>query len=69
MLHNPYGVIAVNPDKHPHVKYDEAMKLIRFLTSDEGQKLIGGYRLDGQILFHPRPRRGGGPGGGGGGRK
>jgi len=64
-LHNPYGVIAVNPDKHPHVKHDEAMKFIEFLTSDEGQKLIGGYRLDGQILFHPRSRYGAGPGGGG----
>lgn len=54
-LHNPYGVIAVNPAKHPHVKYDEALKFIEFLTSDEGRRLIGGYKLDGEVLFHPWP--------------
>lgn len=68
-LHNPYGVIAVNPDKHPHVKYDEAMKLIEFLTCDEGRRLIRDYRLNGQILFHPGTGHGRGPGGGGGGQK
>ena len=64
-LHNPYGVIAVNPDKHPHVKYDEAMKLIEFLTCDEGRRLIRDYTLNGQILFHPGTGHGRGPGGGG----
>ena len=54
-LHNPYGVIAVNPAKHPHVKYEQALKFIEFLTSDEGRKLIGGYKLDGEVLFHPWP--------------
>jgi len=52
-LHNPYGVIAVNPKNNPHVKHDDAMKFIEFLTSDEGQKLIGDYQLDGEALFHP----------------
>ena len=56
-LHNPYGVIAVNPKKHPHVKHGDAMKLIEFLTSDDGQKLIGDYQLDGEALFHPWPER------------
>ena len=56
-LHNPYGVIAINPVKHPHVRYNEAVKLIEFLTSSEGQELIGNYRLDGKILFHPMPRK------------
>ena len=42
-LINPYGVIAVNPKRHPHVRYDLAMKYVRFLTSPEGQRLIGGY--------------------------
>ena len=57
MLYNPYGVIAVNPRKHPQAKYGQAMKFIEFLTSQEGQKLIGDYKLDGEILFHPWPQK------------
>ncbi len=53
MLYNPYGFIAVNPKRHPQVKYVQAMKFIEFLSSEEGQKLIGDYKLDGEILFHP----------------
>ena len=54
-LLNPYGVIAVNPDKFNHVKYDEAMKFIEFLTSEKGQDLIGKFGVDkfGQQLFIP----------------
>ena len=52
-LFNPYGVIAVNPKRHPHVRYDVAMKYIEFLTSEQGQNLIAGYRLNGTVLFHP----------------
>jgi tungstate transport system substrate-binding protein len=52
-LFNPYGVIAVNPRKHAHVKYDEVMKFIEWLTSEEGQKLIGGFKKDGEVLFYP----------------
>lgn len=55
-LYNPYSVIAVNPARHAHTKYDEAMKFIEFLTSDEGRKLIGDYKLGGEILFHPWPK-------------
>jgi tungstate transport system substrate-binding protein len=54
-LHNPYGVIAVNPRKHPHAKHALAMQLIDFLTSDAGQKLIDEYQLEGERLFHPWP--------------
>ncbi len=52
-LFNPYGVIAVNPKKHAHVKYDEAMKFIEWLTSKAGQKLIGDFKKDGEVLFYP----------------
>ena len=52
-LFNPYGVIAVNPKKHPHVKFEQAMKYIDFLTSPRGQSLIGRFRMNGKILFHP----------------
>lgn len=52
-LLNPYGVIAVNPKRHPHVRYGLAMKYVTFLTSQEGQKLIGNFRVKGKKLFHP----------------
>ena len=42
-LYNPYGIMAVNPQRHSHVDYDGAMKLITFMTSPEGQKLIGEF--------------------------
>jgi tungstate transport system substrate-binding protein len=53
MLYNPYGVIPVNPEKHPHVQYELAKKFAEWLVSERGQKLIGGYRLHGRQLFIP----------------
>ncbi len=50
-LLNPYGVIAVNPKKHPDVNVDGAQKLIDFLLSDEGQQLISEYRVNDMQLF------------------
>lgn len=50
-LWNPYGIIAVNPKKYVHVKYDAAMKLIDFVTGPEGQSLIAGFKVDGEPLF------------------
>ena len=50
-LWNPYGIIAVNPKKYTHVKYDLAMKLIDFVTGPEGQSLIADYKIDGEPLF------------------
>ncbi|MBM9604896.1 substrate-binding domain-containing protein [Desulfopila inferna] len=52
-LANPYGVIPVNPEKHPHVKFDEAQKFANWLISPKGQKLINEYRLVGKQLFYP----------------
>lgn len=54
-LLNPYGVIAVNPARHPHVRFDLAEKFIDWITSAETQKLIGNYGVDrfGQPLFYP----------------
>ncbi len=63
-LHNPYSVIAVNPARHRHVKYDDVMKFIDFLVSEECRALVGGYRLDGEILFHPWPKQPPRPAGG-----
>jgi len=50
-LWNPYGIIAVNPKKYAHVKYDLAMKLVDFVTGPEGRSLIAGYKVDGEQLF------------------
>jgi tungstate transport system substrate-binding protein len=50
-LWNPYGIIAVNPEKHAHVKYDLAMKLIDFVTGPEGKALIASFKVDGEPLF------------------
>ncbi|MFP4374183.1 MAG: substrate-binding domain-containing protein [Spirochaetaceae bacterium] len=53
LLFNPYAVIAVDPEMHDHVKRDLAQEFIDFLVSDEGQDIIGGYRVEGEQLFVP----------------
>ncbi len=55
LLFNPYGIIAVNPAKHPTVNYVLAMAYIGWVTSPKGQKIIGefGKRRFGQPLFIP----------------
>lgn len=52
-LANPYGIIPVNPKKHPHAKIDLAQAFAHWLTSVRGQKVIYEYRLVGQQLFFP----------------
>lgn len=52
-LFNQYGVILVNPEKHPHVKAEDGQAFIDWLLSEEGQDAIGTYRLSGQQLFFP----------------
>ena len=54
-LLNPYGVMAVNPDKHPGVNYDMAMNFVKWITAVDEQKVIGSYGVDkfGQPLFYP----------------
>ena len=53
VLFNQYGVMAVNPDEHSHVKYEYALMYIDFLMSDEGQELINSYQVNGETLFFP----------------
>ena len=50
-LFNPYGVIAVNPKKHPHAKHDLALKFIDYITGPEGQKIISDFKVDGDPIF------------------
>jgi hypothetical protein len=45
--------MLVNPAKHPHVKKDLGQAFINYLVSDEGQKAIAGYKIEGQQLFFP----------------
>lgn len=52
-LANPYGIIPVNPKKHPHVQNDLAMAFVDWIISEKGQKMIGDYRLEGKQLFYP----------------
>ncbi|GFP32952.1 tungstate transport system substrate-binding protein, partial [Candidatus Hakubella thermalkaliphila] len=55
ILFNPYGVIAVNPEKFPHVNFQGAMEFIEFITSVEGQNIIKNFGVDkyGEPLFYP----------------
>lgn len=53
ILDNPYSVIPVNPDKHPHVRYRQAKQFAEWLVSPKGQSLISNYRLNGKRLFYP----------------
>ena len=52
-LHNPYHVIAINPEKHSHVNYSLSEKYIAFLTGEKAQKIISDYKVNGEALFHP----------------
>ena len=52
-LFNQYGVMLVNPAKHPHVKKEQGQAFIDWLVSAAGQKAIAEYKIDGQQLFFP----------------
>ena len=56
-LFNQYGVILVNPAKHPHVKADLGQQFVDWVVSAEGQKAIADYKIDGQQLFFPNARK------------
>jgi len=55
-LFNPYGIILVNPERHPHVKAKEGQMLIDWMISDEGQKAIASFRIGGEQLFKPNAK-------------
>ncbi len=52
-LFNPYGVMLVNPAKHPSVKVAEGKAFIDWLVSREGQQTIATYKINGEQLFFP----------------
>ncbi len=57
ILFNPYGIIAVNPKKHPNAQYELARKFIDYVTGPEGQKIISDYKLEGKQLFFPDAKK------------
>ncbi|HVO87116.1 MAG TPA: substrate-binding domain-containing protein [Casimicrobiaceae bacterium] len=52
-LFNQYGVMLVNPQKHPNVKQELGQKFIDWLVSPHGQDVIASYKINGQQLFFP----------------
>jgi len=52
-LFNQYGVMLVNPEKHPHVKKELGQQFVDWLVSPEGQRAIANYKINGQQLFFP----------------
>jgi tungstate transport system substrate-binding protein len=54
-LYNPYGIMDVNPAKHPHAQHKGALKLIDWIVSTEGQAAIASLKVDGVTLFTPGP--------------
>lgn len=57
-LFNQYGVMLVNPAKHPHVKKELGQAFIDWLVSAEGQKAIADYKIDGEPLFFANAKKG-----------
>lgn len=52
-LFNPYGVMVVNPARHPHVRHARAQQFVDWLTGPAGQAAIAAFRIGGQPLFFP----------------
>ena len=55
-LFNQYGVIAVNPARHPHVKTALAQQFIDWVVSPAGQAAIAAYKVGGETLFFPNAK-------------
>jgi tungstate transport system substrate-binding protein len=55
-LFNQYGVILVNPQKHPNVKKELGQQFIDWLISPEGQKAIADFKIEGEQLFYPNAK-------------
>ena len=52
-LYNQYGVMLVNPQRHPHVKAADGQRFVDWITSPAGQRAIASYQIDGEQLFFP----------------
>jgi tungstate transport system substrate-binding protein len=58
-LLNQYGVMLVNPEKHPHVKATDGQAFVDWLISKDGQATIAAFKVDGQQLFFPNAAKSG----------
>ncbi len=56
-LFNQYGVMLVNPARHPHVKVAEGQKFVDWVVSPAGQAVIASYKISGEQLFFPNAGR------------
>jgi tungstate transport system substrate-binding protein len=52
-LFNQYGVMVVNPARHPHVQAEQAQKFVDWVVSPAGQSVIAAYKINGEQLFFP----------------
>lgn len=52
-LENPYHIIMVNPEHHPHIKTEMSQRFINYITGVDGQKIIRDFRINGEALFYP----------------
>jgi len=57
LLFNPYGVILINPKRHPHVKARMGQAFINWITGPEGQAAIGAYKIKGRQAFFPNAKK------------
>jgi tungstate transport system substrate-binding protein len=55
-LFNQYGIMLVNPLKHPNVKKGPGQAFVDWVISPEGQKAIADYKIDGEQLFFPNAK-------------
>jgi tungstate transport system substrate-binding protein len=55
-LFNEYGIMLVNPQKHPSVKKELGQQFVDWVISPEGQKAIAGYKINGEQLFFPNAK-------------
>jgi tungstate transport system substrate-binding protein len=58
-LHNQYGVMLVNPEKHPNVKKELGQAFVDWIVAPQGQKAIGDYKIGGEQLFFPNAAQAG----------
>jgi tungstate transport system substrate-binding protein len=56
-LFNQYGIILVNPARHPHVKMEMGQAFVDWVISPEGQRAIADYRIGGEQLFFPNAKK------------
>jgi len=56
VLFNPYGIILVNPERHPHIKVEQGQAFIDWIISDAGQDAIASFTVGGEQLFFPSAR-------------